>query len=194
MSDTVNPFHVLLSTHCGNPECDNEPVHFCKGCYSIAYCSKECQNKDWNEQHGEEHELEALDPLEVSQDVDQFEVVEGKTDKHNVVYILGLSDEARDAFLVEKRARSKGRRAGPKRVHRGRGKGRGVGVRRRRRRPKKWIHGAIKRPGAFRRKAKARGMTTSAFARTVLANPGRYSTRTVRQANLARTLRKLPRR
>jgi hypothetical protein len=56
---------------------------------------------------------------------------------------------------------------------------------------KKFIQQAIKRPGAFTAKAKARGMTVAEFARAVKANPERYDTRTVRQANLALTLRKL---
>jgi len=58
----------------------------------------------------------------------------------------------------------------------------------------KWIAKAIKRPGAFRRKARAAGMSTKAFARRVRANPKRYSTRTRRQANLAVTLGKMRRR
>lgn len=53
------------------------------------------------------------------------------------------------------------------------------------------IKKAIKRPGAFRRKAKAAGMSTDAFASRVLANKDRFSTRTVRQAAFAKTLKKL---
>lgn len=56
---------------------------------------------------------------------------------------------------------------------------------------KKFIKKAIKRPGAFRAKAKKQGLTTAQFQRKVLANPKRFDTRTVRQANLAKTLRKL---
>lgn len=56
---------------------------------------------------------------------------------------------------------------------------------------KKWIKGAIKRPGAFTRKAKRAGMSVSAFGARVRANPKRYSPRTVKQANLAKTLKKL---
>jgi hypothetical protein len=59
---------------------------------------------------------------------------------------------------------------------------------------RKWIQKAIKRPGAFRAKAKRAGMSTMEYARKVLANPERYDTRTVRQARLALTLRKLARR
>lgn len=51
----------------------------------------------------------------------------------------------------------------------------------------KWISGAIKRPGAFRAKARAHGMSTQAYARKVRSDP-RASTRTKRQAALARTL------
>ena len=52
---------------------------------------------------------------------------------------------------------------------------------------KDWIQGAVKRPGAFTRKAKAAGQSVQAFAKTVDDNPGKYSTRTKRQANLAQT-------
>lgn len=58
------------------------------------------------------------------------------------------------------------------------------------RRAKKWIAGAIKRPGALTRKAKAAGMSTMAFARKMRRAPGR----TGRQARLALTLRKIARR
>lgn len=56
---------------------------------------------------------------------------------------------------------------------------------------KKWIQGAIKRPGAFTAKAKRRNMTVAQFARAVKKNPTRYDTTTRRQANLAVTLRKI---
>ena len=52
---------------------------------------------------------------------------------------------------------------------------------------KDWIQGAVKRPGAFTRKAKAAGMGVQQFAKSVDANPGKYSTRTKKQANLAQT-------
>jgi hypothetical protein len=58
---------------------------------------------------------------------------------------------------------------------------------------KRWIQSAIKRPGAFRAKAKRAGMSTAAFARRVLANKERYDKRTVRQAALAVTLMKMRR-
>ena len=45
----------------------------------------------------------------------------------------------------------------------------------------------MKRPGAFTRKAKAAGMGVQQFAKSVDANPGKYSTRTKKQANLAQT-------
>ena len=50
-----------------------------------------------------------------------------------------------------------------------------------------WIQKAVKRPGAFTRKAKAAGQSVQQFAKTVDDNPGKYSTRTKRQANLAQT-------
>ena len=56
---------------------------------------------------------------------------------------------------------------------------------------KKWIQGAIKRPGAFTKKAEEAGMSTSEYASRVTSNPDEYDKRTVRQANLAKTLKKL---
>jgi len=53
---------------------------------------------------------------------------------------------------------------------------------------KNWIQGAIKRPGAFRKKAEEAGMSTKAFAEKVTSNKEDYSTRTGRQAELAETL------
>ena len=53
---------------------------------------------------------------------------------------------------------------------------------------KNWIKGAIKRPGAFRKKAEEAGMSTKAFAEKVVANKDDYSARTGRQAELAETL------
>jgi hypothetical protein len=52
---------------------------------------------------------------------------------------------------------------------------------------KDWIQGAVKRPGAFTRKAKAADMGVQQFAKHVDDNPGKYSTRTKKQANLAQT-------
>jgi hypothetical protein len=54
-----------------------------------------------------------------------------------------------------------------------------------------WIAGAIKRPGAFSAKAKAAGMSTSAYAAKVTKPGSKASTRTKRQANLAKTLGKM---
>lgn len=56
---------------------------------------------------------------------------------------------------------------------------------------KNWIQGAIKRPGAFTKKADSAGMTVAAYARKVLGGSGHYDTRTRRQAQLALTLRKM---
>lgn len=58
-------------------------------------------------------------------------------------------------------------------------------------RPVRFIAKAIKRPGAFRRKAERRDLTTKQFTRKVLANPGRFDDRTLKQARLAKTLAKL---
>jgi hypothetical protein len=57
--------------------------------------------------------------------------------------------------------------------------------------PKKWIQGAIRRKGAFRRKASAAGESTADYADQVLAKDSTASTRTKRQAVLAQTLGKL---
>ncbi len=54
-----------------------------------------------------------------------------------------------------------------------------------------WIQGAIKRPGAFTAKEKAAGMSTSAYAKSVLKEGSKASTRTKRQAALAQTLGKM---
>ena len=56
---------------------------------------------------------------------------------------------------------------------------------------KNWIAGAIKRPGAFTRKAKKAGKSVSGMVTAVTKNPGKYSKLTVQQANLAKTLRKI---
>ena len=52
---------------------------------------------------------------------------------------------------------------------------------------KDWIQKAVKRPGAFTRKAKAAGQSVQQFAKTVDDIPNKYSTRTKKQANLAQT-------
>jgi hypothetical protein len=65
---------------------------------------------------------------------------------------------------------------------------------RRRRSSRKWIQGAIKRPGAFKAKAKRAGMGTNQYARHVLRKGSKASTRTKRQAALALTLSKMNRR
>lgn len=60
---------------------------------------------------------------------------------------------------------------------------------------KKWIQEAVgKNPGAFSKKAKDAGMSTSEYASRVSANPEKYDKRTVKQANLAKTLTKLRKR
>jgi hypothetical protein len=56
---------------------------------------------------------------------------------------------------------------------------------------KKWIQKAIQHPGAFTKKAEERGMSASELAAKVTANPDKYDKTTVRQANLAKTLKKL---
>lgn len=58
----------------------------------------------------------------------------------------------------------------------------------------KWIQRAIKRPGAFKTKARAAGMSVTAYARKVLSKNSKASARTKRQAALALTLAKLRKR
>ncbi|MDD5722637.1 MAG: hypothetical protein PHY29_02730 [Syntrophales bacterium] len=57
--------------------------------------------------------------------------------------------------------------------------------------PGKWIKKAIKRPGALTKKAKSAGMSVSAYAEKVTKKGSKASARTKRQANLAKTLRKM---
>ena len=52
---------------------------------------------------------------------------------------------------------------------------------------KNWIQGAVKRPGAFTKKAKSHDMGVQQFAKYVDDNPKKFDTRTKRQANLAQT-------
>lgn len=56
---------------------------------------------------------------------------------------------------------------------------------------KKWIKGAIKRPGAFTAKAKKAGKSVAGMAAAVSKNPEKYSPLTRKQAALAKTLRKI---
>lgn len=53
---------------------------------------------------------------------------------------------------------------------------------------KNWIAGATKNKGAFKAKAKAAGMSTSAYANKVTKKGSKASTKTKRQANLAKEL------
>lgn len=56
----------------------------------------------------------------------------------------------------------------------------------------KWIQGAVsEHPGAFSKKAKKAGMSTAEYTAKVTSNPGEYDKKTVKQANLAKTLSKL---
>ena len=53
---------------------------------------------------------------------------------------------------------------------------------------KKWIASAIDSPGAFTAKAKKRGITSAQLQENVLSNPDDYDEKTVKQANLRKTL------
>lgn len=54
-----------------------------------------------------------------------------------------------------------------------------------------WIGPAIQRPGAFTAKAKGAGMGVQEYAQEVTRPGSKASTRTKKQANLAKTLKKL---
>jgi hypothetical protein len=53
---------------------------------------------------------------------------------------------------------------------------------------KKWIQKADIKEGAFTAKAKRKGITSAQLQENVLANPEKYDDRTVKQANLRKTL------
>ena len=53
---------------------------------------------------------------------------------------------------------------------------------------KNWIKGAIKHKGAFGKKAKKAGMSTSGYAKKVLKKGSKASLQTKRQAKLSQTL------
>jgi hypothetical protein len=53
---------------------------------------------------------------------------------------------------------------------------------------KKWIQGMEMKEGAFTAKAKRKGITTAQLQENVLANPEKYDEKTVKQANLRKTL------
>ena len=56
---------------------------------------------------------------------------------------------------------------------------------------KKWIQGMDMKEGVFTAKAKKKGITTAQLQENVLANPDKYDEKTVKQANLRKTLVKL---
>lgn len=56
---------------------------------------------------------------------------------------------------------------------------------------KQWIQKAIKRPGAFTAKAKRANMSVREYINAVLSKKSNASTRTKRQALLAKTLKKI---
>ena len=53
---------------------------------------------------------------------------------------------------------------------------------------KEWIGDAIERPGTFTAKAKKKGITAAQLQENVLSNPDDYDEKTVKQANLRKTL------
>jgi hypothetical protein len=60
---------------------------------------------------------------------------------------------------------------------------------------KNWIKEATsEHPGAFGRKAKEQGMSSSEYAERVTSEPEKHDPKTVKQAKLAKTLMKLRKR
>lgn len=53
---------------------------------------------------------------------------------------------------------------------------------------KKWIQSMDMKEGAFTAKAKRKGITSAQLQENVLANPDEYDEKTVKQANLRKTL------
>jgi len=53
---------------------------------------------------------------------------------------------------------------------------------------KKWIQSADLDKGAFTAKAEQRGITPAQFQKQVLANPGKFDERTIKQANMRKNL------
>jgi hypothetical protein len=53
---------------------------------------------------------------------------------------------------------------------------------------KKWIQGMDMKEGAFTAKAKRKGITSAQLQANVLANPDKYDEKTVKQAQLRKTL------
>jgi hypothetical protein len=56
---------------------------------------------------------------------------------------------------------------------------------------KKWIQNAEIKEGTFTAKAKRKGITSSQLQENVLAEPDKYDEKTIKQANLRKTLVKL---
>jgi hypothetical protein len=53
---------------------------------------------------------------------------------------------------------------------------------------KKWIQGMEMKEGTFTRKAKRKGITSAQLQQNVLTNPDNYDEKTVKQAQLRKTL------
>ena len=62
---------------------------------------------------------------------------------------------------------------------------------RKKKKEKKWIQKAEIKEGTFTAKAKRKGITSSQLQENVLAAPDKYDEKTVKQANLRKTLVKL---
>jgi hypothetical protein len=55
----------------------------------------------------------------------------------------------------------------------------------------RWIQGAKLKKGAFTRKAKAAGKSVQAYANQVLKKGSKFTTKTKRQASLAKTFKRM---
>ena len=53
---------------------------------------------------------------------------------------------------------------------------------------KDWIGDAVELPGTFTAKAKKKGITSAQLQENVLSDPDKYDEKTVKQANLRKTL------
>jgi len=135
---------MLLSLDCGY--CGGPASHFCGDCAQINYCSEECQEAHWQEEHQFHHKI-GFDIKEIEKSYDLEEI------------------EADGTYLWAPKPELIGRR-----------------------RRKKWMQGAVKHPGSFKRAAKKRHMSTAKFASHVLADKKHkhYTVHRFRQAMLYR--------
>ena len=104
--------------------------------------------------------------------------IQGYADAYEAVYENWTTNEQKELVTKEVKALQKAAKTG---------KGKYVAKADQLQDDKNWIQGAVKRPGAFTKKAKAHDKSVQAFAKYVDDNPNKFDTRTKRQANLAQT-------